>query len=58
MMAGVRSTLYTAARVLGTVEAIASGDPRRIGRRAANIAIGRTFARGSVWRRLWGGGGR
>lgn len=54
----LRLNLYKAARTLGTIEALASGSPRRIGRRAANIANGRTFARGGVWRRLWGGGGR
>lgn len=57
-MAGLRSRLYTAARTLGTIEALASGSPRRIGRRAVNLAVGRTLARGGVWRRLWGGGGR
>lgn len=49
-----RSTLYTAARRLGDMQALASGDPRRIARRASNVLVGRTLARSGMWRLLWG----
>jgi hypothetical protein len=52
----IRSTLYTAARRLGDVQALASGNPRRIARRARNVAVGRLLARSGAFRRLWGGG--
>jgi hypothetical protein len=47
------SQLYRAARLSATTRAIASGDPRRIGPRAKNIAVGRTLGRVGFWRRLW-----
>ena len=31
---GLRSSLYRSARILGDADAVASGDPKRIGRRA------------------------
>lgn len=55
-MSGLRSWLYWIARTIGTAEALLSGSPRRIGRRAMNLAIGRTAARAGIWRRLWEGG--
>lgn len=45
--------LYRAARMSNNISALTSGDPRRIVRRAKNIAVGRTLRRASVWRRLW-----
>lgn len=50
----IRSTLYTAARRLGDLQALTSGNPRRIARRARNVAVGRALARTGVWGRLWG----
>ncbi len=47
------SKLFQAARIAATVRAFASLDPRRMGRRLKNIAIGRAFARLKIWRRLW-----
>jgi muconolactone delta-isomerase len=45
--------LFRAARVSADVEAIASGDPKRIARRAKNKIVGRAIGRAGVWRRLW-----
>jgi hypothetical protein len=45
--------LYRAARLARTAEAIESGNPRRIRRRAKNIVIGRALARAGFWRSLW-----
>jgi hypothetical protein len=45
--------LYRAARMSNNISAITSGNPRRMARRAKNIAIGRTLGRAGVWRRLW-----
>ncbi len=47
------SELYRAARLTNTVEAIASGNPNRIARRAKNIILGRALGRAGVWRALW-----
>lgn len=47
------SNLYRAARISNTLGALASGNPKRIQRRAKNLLIGRAFARIGVWRRLW-----
>jgi hypothetical protein len=49
------SGLFKAARTSATIKALASGDSKKIGRRAKNIALGRAAARGGLWRRLWGG---
>src|SRR6478672_3200168 len=51
-----RPNLYTVARTVNTLSALASGDPGRIARRARNVAVGRMLARGGAWRRLWLGG--
>lgn len=43
-----RRKLYRWARILGDVEALASGNPKRIAKRAINKGIGRKLIR-----RLW-----
>jgi hypothetical protein len=45
--------LYRAARIANDVEALGSGNPRRIQRRAKNVLLGRALGRAGVWRRLW-----
>lgn len=45
--------LYRAARMARTLEAVASGNPKRIARRARNVAVGRMLGRAGVWRWLW-----
>jgi hypothetical protein len=50
---GLARTLYRAARIANNVETLASGNPRRIRRRAKNILVGRALGRAGVWRRLW-----
>lgn len=45
--------LFRAARMARNAEVLASGDPKKVGRRARNIAVGRMLARAGVWRRLW-----
>jgi hypothetical protein len=47
------SQLFKAARLSATTRALASGDPRRIARRAKNVTVGRALAKAGVWRRLW-----
>ncbi|NLC11765.1 MAG: hypothetical protein GX767_05870 [Firmicutes bacterium] len=46
-----RSFLYTLARLLGDFQAISSGDPKKIAKRAARKAAGR--ATGKVLRKLF-----
>ncbi len=46
----LRSWLYFFARLLGDIQAIASGNPKRIAKRAANKFIGRKFV-SRIWRR-------
>lgn len=48
------SQLYRAARISNSISAVASGNPRRVARRAKNVALGRALGRAGVWRRLWG----
>jgi hypothetical protein len=48
----VRS-LYRSARVANDIETLASGNPKRITRRAKNKFIGRTLGRSGFWRFLW-----
>jgi hypothetical protein len=50
---GLARTLYRAARIANDAEVLASGNPRRIRRRAKNIVLGRALGRAGVWRRLW-----
>lgn len=47
------SQLYRVARTSNTISAVASGNPRRISRRASNIAKGRALGRVGFWRSLW-----
>ena len=47
------SFLYRLARLSADTKAVASGDPKRIGRRAKNKLLGRTLGRAGIWRRLW-----
>jgi hypothetical protein len=49
----LRSSLYKSARTLGDVQAVASGNPKRITRRAKNKVLGRALGRSGVWRFLW-----
>jgi hypothetical protein len=50
--------LFSAARVTDDLEAFGSGEPSKMARRTKNVAVGRSAARGGVWRRLFGGGRR
>jgi hypothetical protein len=47
------SALYQAARLSSDLDSLASGNPRRIAKRAKNVALGRTLARAGVWRMIW-----
>ncbi len=47
------SQLFRAARVTDDLEALESGNPKRIARRARNVVVGRSLGRLGVWRRLW-----
>jgi hypothetical protein len=47
------SKLYRAARLSNNISALASGNPRRVARRAKNVLVGRALGRAGVWRRLW-----
>ena len=49
----VVSSLYRTARLANDVSVLASGNPRRITRRAKNKIVGRALARAGVWRMLW-----
>jgi hypothetical protein len=49
----VRSSLYRSARLLGDAQALASGNPKRITRRAKNKFVGRALGRSGFWRFLW-----
>jgi hypothetical protein len=48
---GLARSLYRAARLANDAEVLASGDPRRVRRRAKNIVLGRALGRAGVWRR-------
>lgn len=45
------SQLYRAARVSNNVSSLSS--PKRAGRRAKNVAVGRALGRAGFWRSLW-----
>jgi hypothetical protein len=47
------SQLYRAARLSNNLSALASGNPRRVARRAKNVLVGRALGMAGVWRRLW-----
>ena len=47
------SLLFRTARQVDDVEALASGDPARIARRAKNRLLGRALGKAGIWRRLW-----
>jgi hypothetical protein len=49
----LRSSLYRSARLLGDIQAVASGSPKRITRRAKNKLVGRVLGRSGLWRFLW-----
>jgi hypothetical protein len=49
----LRSNLYRSARILGDMQAVASGNPKRIERRAKNKLVGRALGRSGFWRFLW-----
>jgi hypothetical protein len=45
--------MYAAARMTNDLSTLASGDPRRIARRAKNKIVGRALGRAGLWRLLW-----
>jgi hypothetical protein len=49
----LRGNLYRSARLLGDAQALASGNRKRIVRRAKNKVLGRALGRAGVWGRLW-----
>jgi hypothetical protein len=49
----LRSNLYRSARLLGDMQAVASGNPKRIERRAKNKLVGRALGHAGIWRFLW-----
>jgi hypothetical protein len=49
----LRSSLYRSARLLGDAQALASGNPKLIMRRAKNKLVGRTLGHSGFWRFLW-----
>jgi hypothetical protein len=49
----LRGNLYRSARILGDIQAVASGNPKRIERRAKNKLVGRALGRSGFWRFLW-----
>lgn len=52
-MTKISKELYRAARVSRDVEVLASGDPKKIARRARNKMVGRLLGRAGFWRWLW-----
>lgn len=50
---GLTSSLFKLARMSADVKALSSGNPKRIARRGKNKLLGRTLAKGGIWRRLW-----
>ena len=49
----LRGNLDRSARILGAIRAVASGNPKRIERRAKNKLIGRALGRSGFWRFVW-----
>lgn len=47
------SRLFRLARRVDDVEAVTSGNPKRVARRVKNKVIGRLLARVGFWRGLW-----
>lgn len=47
------SWLYRTARTANDIEAVTSGDPKRMARRAKNKVVGRLLRRVGFWRQLW-----
>jgi hypothetical protein len=47
------SRAYQFARISNNVQTLASGNPKRIKRRAVNVAKGRVLARAGFFRWLW-----
>jgi hypothetical protein len=45
--------LFRWARTVDDVEALTSGNPKRMARRAKNKLVGRALGRGGLWRWLW-----
>jgi hypothetical protein len=52
------SNLFRAARVVDDVEAVESGNPSKMARRAKNVAVGRGLAKAGLWGLLFGSGKR
>jgi hypothetical protein len=50
---GLVSQMYAAARLANDVSTLASGNPRRIVRRARNKIVRRALGRAGLWRLLW-----
>ena len=50
---GLTNFLFRLARLSADAKAVASGDPKRLGRRAKNKLVGRALGRAGLWRRLW-----
>ena len=46
----IASSLYKAARTVNDIETLASGDPKKIARRAKNKLLGRLLGKLKVWR--------
>jgi hypothetical protein len=49
----ITNSLFRAARLSADARALASGNPKRIGRRAKNKLLGRSLASAGFWRVLW-----
>lgn len=47
------SQLFRIARTADDISAVASGNPKRMGRRAKNKLLGRALGRAGIWRSLW-----
>lgn len=45
--------LYRAARLANDATTLASGNRKRVARRAKNKAVGRALARSGFWKGLW-----